>query len=307
MFKTCCNALTVDVEDYFQVSAFENVIARRDWDGLDSRVEANTLRVLELLGAHGLTGTFFILGWVARRHPGLVKAIAANGHEIACHGYAHQRILHQTRHSFRRDVAMAKSLLEDITGIQVRGYRAPSYSITRSTLWALDILIEEGFSYDSSIFPVVHDLYGIPGAPPHPHRISCPAGEILEFPPTTLRLSLFGRTLAVPIAGGGYLRLFPGWFLHWALKRVNRAEGQPVALYFHPWEIDPGQPRIKACLKSRFRHYLNLDKTECRLRRLFERMEFAPMGSVLEALGMFETAGLDPAAPVPGRQALGSG
>lgn len=285
MFNPRRNALTVDVEDYFHVSAFEGVIQPDAWDGFDSRVAVNTRRVLDLLGDCNLTGTFFVLGWVAERHPELVRAIQAAGHEIACHGFGHQRILFQTPETFRRDVASAKALLEDITGQPVLGYRAPSYSITPETAWALDVLIEEGFAYDSSIFPICHDLYGFPGASPHPHRLLRPSGEILEFPPTTMRLRLLGRSLTIPIAGGGYLRLFPGWFLRWGLGRVNRSEGQPCAVYFHPWEIDPGQPRIKAGWKSRFRHYLNLDKTENRLRALFKRFDFAPMGSVLAELG----------------------
>jgi len=287
------NALTVDVEDYFHVSAFEKSISPGSWDSFDSRVEANTGRVLELFGAHGLTGTFFILGWVAERHPGLVRAIQAEGHEVACHGYAHQRILFQTPQAFRQDVARAKALLEDITGAAVTGYRAPSYSITRDTQWALDILIEEGFLYDSSIFPIVHDLYGIPGSRPHPHRILRRGGEIMEFPPTTLRLSFLGRTLAVPISGGGYLRLFPGWFMRWGFGRVNSVEGQPAVLYFHPWEIDPGQPRIPAGWKSCFRHYHNLEKTEARLRRLFDGRNFAPMRTVLDAMGALPATSLD--------------
>jgi polysaccharide deacetylase family protein (PEP-CTERM system associated) len=290
------NALTVDVEDYFHVSAFEGQIDPETWDAIPPRVEANTRRVLDLLAANGLTGTFFVLGWVAERFPGLVRAIQEHGHEIACHGYGHERILFQTPRDFSRDVAKAKAILEDITGRPVLGYRAPSYSITRQTLWALDVLIEQGFHYDSSIFPVTHDLYGLPGAHPHPHRIVRPGGEILEFPPTTLRLSFWGRTLAVPISGGGYLRLFPDWFLHWGLRHVNQSDGQPAALYFHPWEIDPGQPRIKAGWKSRFRHYHNLDKTEGRLRRLFARLDFAPMGAVLEQMGELHTVS-HPASP----------
>lgn len=287
------NALTVDVEDYFHVSAFESTITPDSWDGFDSRVEANTRRVLDLFGAHGLTGTFFILGWVAERHPDLVRAIQADGHEVACHGHAHQRILFQTPQAFRQDVSRAKALLEDITGVAVAGYRAPSYSITRDTQWALDILIEQGFLYDSSIFPIVHDLYGIPGSSPHPHRIVRPDGEIKEFPPSTLRLSFLGRTLAVPIAGGGYLRLFPGWLMRWGFGRVNRVEGQPAVLYFHPWEIDPGQPRIPAGWKSSFRHYHNLEKTEARLRQLFLGRNFAPMRAVLDAMGELPATTLD--------------
>lgn len=284
MPTACRNALTVDVEDYFHVSAFEGIIKPDAWDSLESRVEANTRRVLELFETHGLHATFFVLGWVAQRQPGLVKAIRNAGHEIACHGMNHRRIHTQTPGQFRQDVAEAKAMLEDLTGACVTGYRAPSYSITRRNLWALDILIEEGFTYDSSLFPIVHDLYGIPGAYPHPHRIVRPVGEIREFPLSTLRLTLGGRSLAWPVAGGGYLRLFPGWFISWALSRINTREGQPGVLYFHPWEIDPGQPRVRAGWKSRFRHYLNLDKTECRLRGLFASLSFAPMGTVLENL-----------------------
>lgn len=295
------NALTVDVEDYFHVSAFESVIPPESWEARESRVEANTRRVLDLLEEYGVIGTFFVLGWVAERHPGLVRAIAAAGHEIACHGFAHRRIRFQTPETFRRDVATAKALLEDITGRRVLGYRAPSYSITPATVWALDILIEEGFGYDSSIFPIVHDLYGFPGALPHPHRITRPCGEILEFPPTTLRLGFAGRSLALPIAGGGYLRLFPGWFTRWGMGRVVRREGRPCAVYFHPWELDPGQPRIRAGWKSRLRHYLNLDKTEGRLRGLFATMPFAPMGRVLAALAPLPTVSLGHATPDGGR------
>lgn len=291
------NALTVDVEDYYHVSAFESVIAPGTWDELESRVEANTRRVLDLLAGYALAGTFFVLGWVAKRHPGLVRSIQAAGHEIACHGYQHRRILFQTPEIFRRDVSSAKSLLEDITGQPVRGYRAPSYSITPATAWALDILIEEGFAYDSSVFPIVHDLYGFPGAPPYPYCIARPGGTLLEFPPTTLRLNLLVRSMALPIAGGGYLRLFPGWFTRWGLRRLARDEGRPCAVYFHPWEIDPGQPRIKAGWKSRFRHYYNLAKMERRLRDLFENMAFAPMGTVLAALEPLPVVSLGPPPP----------
>lgn len=296
------NALTVDVEDYFHVSAFEGVVRPGQWSGFECRVEANTRKVLGLFKEYGLTATFFVLGWVARRHPGLVRDIAAAGHEVACHGFGHKRIRFQTPRSFRRDVAASKALLEDLTGRPVLGYRAPSYSITPETAWALDALIEEGFAYDSSIFPIVHDLYGFPGASPHPHRIRRASGEILEFPPTTLRLRFFGRSLALPIAGGGYLRLFPAWFLRWGLGRVNRREGQPGVLYFHPWEIDPDQPRIPARLKSRVRHYLNLRKTEARLRALLPDLRFGPMGRLLADLGPLPVVSLDQP-PTPSRTA----
>lgn len=299
------NALTVDVEDYFHVSAFEGLIRPEQWEKFDQRVADNTRRVLDLLQDFQLHATFFVLGWVAERHPDLVRAIHAAGHEVACHGQNHQRILHQTPEAFRQDVVSAKALLEDIIGCPVVGYRAPSYSITPATLWALDILIEEGFTFDSSIFPIVHDLYGFPGASPYPHRIRRPAGDILEFPPTTLRFGPSRGRLALPIAGGGYLRLFPSWFIRWGLDHVNRREGQPGVLYFHPWEIDPGQPRIAAGWKSRFRHYLNLNKTEKRLRKLFSRFNFAPMGAVLNVLEPLPTVSLDAFATAPASKRRG--
>lgn len=281
--NTIYNALTVDVEDYFHVSAFDNYISPLVWDTMESRVAANTRHVLELFSAYDLKATFFILGWVAQRHPTLVREIADRGHEVACHGMGHQRIHTQTPEQFRKDVSESKALLEDLAGTSVAGYRAPSYSITNRSLWALDILIELGFAYDSSIFPIIHDLYGIPEAYPHPHRIVRTQGSILEFPLSTFRIDLGNRTLALPASGGGYLRLFPSRFFTFALSRINIKEKQPGVLYFHPWELDPAQPRIKTGLKSRFRHYLNLDKTESRLRLLFEELPFAPMQTALEA------------------------
>jgi polysaccharide deacetylase family protein (PEP-CTERM system associated) len=278
---TIVNALTVDVEDYFQVQAFAGVISPDQWDGFESRVEANTHRVLDLLAGHGLKATFFVLGWEAERRPDLVRRIAAEGHEVACHGYGHQLIYRIGPEAFRRDVRQAKALLEDIVGHPVNGYRSPSYSITARSLWALDILIEEGFSYDSSIFPVIHDTYGIPDAPRFPHVIQRPSGTIVEFPPSTLEMRGFGLTYRLPVAGGGYLRLFPASLVRWALASIARREAKPAVLYFHPWELDPGQPRIRAGLKSRLRHYLNLRTTEDKLRRLFKDIPFAPMAQVL--------------------------
>lgn len=275
------NALTVDVEDYFHVSAFERCVSPSQWESLPERVCRNTERVLELFAAREITATFFILGWVAERHPELVRHIVEQGHEIACHGYAHGRITGMTRDAFRQDVDRARKLLQDMSGQPVSGYRAPSYSITAQTVWALDILLESGFSYDSSIFPIRHDLYGMPGAERFPHYIRREKGVLEEFPPTTLRWSLFGLGLNLPVSGGGYLRLLPARWISAAFAGLNK-KGRPCVLYFHPWEIDPGQPRIKAPLKSRFRHYLNLDTTEKKLGVLLAQHRFANMSSVLQ-------------------------
>lgn len=279
------NALTVDVEDYFQVTAFAKVIDPQDWDIYPSRVENNTTRVLDLLDEHGLKATFFVLGWVAERFPGLVRTIANRGHEVACHGYGHQLIYKQDPDAFRQDLRRSKSVLEQSTGLPVLGFRAPSYSITARSLWALDVLIEEGFAYDSSIFPVVHDNYGIPGAKRFPHLITRSSGSIREFPLTTLPMNLLGRKMTLPVAGGGYLRLLPVGLIRRGMQRINAHENQPVVLYFHPWEMDPDQPRIKSCFRSRFRHYHNLDLTEDKLRHLFRELEFGPMAEVLAAHG----------------------
>ncbi len=275
------NAVSVDVEDYFHVTAFEKHIAAADWPHYPARVVNNTLKILDLLDEFPVKATFFVLGWVAHRHPGIVREIDRRGHEVACHGFAHQRIYTLSPLQFRNDVQKSKNVIEDICGKAVLGYRAPSYSIVKQSLWALDILIEEGFVYDSSIFPIVHDIYGIPGAKRFPHLIERPAGTIQEFPLSTLTLGIANRTIAVPVAGGGYLRLFPVGLIERALSHINSYEKQPVVLYVHPWELDPGQPRIKAGIKSRFRHYINLDKTENKLRYLLARLRFAPLRDVL--------------------------
>lgn len=279
------NALTIDVEDYFQVNAFVRHVRRDEWDRYPLRVGQNTARILELLDEYGIRATFFVLGWVAERVPGLVKEIHAKGHEIACHGYGHDLIYSIGPDAFRADIRRSKQILEDQCGQRVQGYRAPSYSVTGRSLWALDILIEEGFSYDSSIFPVYHDTYGVPDAPRFPHVISRPAGSISEFPLTTYPLRLGKKEYRLPIAGGGYLRLFPAELIRRGIESINQQEKQPAVLYFHPWEIDPEQPRIKAGLKSRFRHYLNLDKTEGKLKHLIQNLRFGPMGHVLENYG----------------------
>lgn len=277
------NAVSIDVEDYFHVTAFERYIPAADWNVYPARVVNNTLRILELLDEFAVKATFFVLGWVANQYPGLVREINRRGHEIACHGFAHRRIYTLSPLEFRNDVRKSKDVIENICGKRILGYRAPSYSIVKQSLWALDILIEEGFAYDSSIFPIVHDIYGMPGAKRFPHVIERPSGTIQEFPLSTLTVKIANRTITIPVAGGGYLRLFPVGLIERALSHINSCERQPVVLYVHPWEIDPGQPRIKAGIKSRFRHYINLDKTENKLRYLLARMRFAPLRDVLSA------------------------
>lgn len=274
------NAMTVDVEDYFHVSAFEKEIPMESWDSIPMRVVENTERILDLFDEHSVKGTFFVLGWVAQRAPGLVRSISERGHEIACHGMGHQRIYKIGREAFEKDIDRSKKLLEDISGQSVMGYRAPSYSITSESIWALDVLIDAGFTYDSSIFPIHHDLYGMPDAKRHPHSIERDHGVIREFPPTTYQMNLLGRKVNIPVSGGGYLRLLPVKFISGALRRINE-QGNEAVIYFHPWEIDPEQPRIKAGLKSRFRHYVNLGKTYSKLESLLDEFSFAPMAQVL--------------------------
>ncbi len=269
------NALTVDVEEHFQVAAFERTIAREDWAHAESRVEYSTGRVLDLFAARGVRATFFVLGWVAEKHPQLVRRIVADGHELASHGYDHTRVHQFTAEQFRADVTRTKAILEDLGGVAVRGYRAPSYSINGRNLWALDVLQETGHVYSSSIYPIRHDLYGMPEAPRFPFRFR-PDG-ILEIPVTTV--SIAGRNL--PCGGGGYFRLLPYGAFRWALRRVNREDRQAGLFYFHPWEVDPGQPRVSgAPLKSRFRHYLNLDAMHGRLERLLGDFRWGRMDEV---------------------------
>jgi polysaccharide deacetylase family protein (PEP-CTERM system associated) len=272
------NAMTVDVEDYFHVQAFAGVIGRGDWERYPSRVERNTLRLLEMFACRQVRATFFILGWVAERFPSLVRAIGTAGHRVGCHGYGHRVIYEGSKLDFREDVRRARQIIENISGIPVTSFRAPSYSITSKTLWAFEVLGEEGFEYDSSIFPVIHDNYGIPGAPRFPHikRLKC-GRQIREFPPSTLRL--LGNN--IPVAGGGYLRLFPYRLTAWAIDHLNKAEKQPAMVYLHPWEIDPDQPRIAAPWLSRFRHYNNLDSTETKCQKLLNDFSWAPMEEVL--------------------------
>ena len=267
------NAMTVDVEDYFHVTAFADSLDRSRWGSLESRVERNTLHLLELFARHDVRITFFVLGWVAQRFPALIRELQRAGHEIACHGMTHELIYKQSPGTFRQETHAAKALLEELTGTKVRGYRAATYSITAQSLWALDILEELGFEYDSSVFPVRHDLYGIPGASRRPFRVA--SGRLVEIPLTTVNVA--GQSL--PCAGGGYFRLLPYAFFRWALGRVN-AEGLPAVFYLHPWEIDPQQPRIGASWRSRFRHYTNLDRTEPRLERLLEDFSWGRMDEV---------------------------
>lgn len=275
------NALTIDVEDYFQVNAFEPYIPRESWDRYPLRVADNVARLLDLLDEYQVKATFFVLGWVAERVPGTVREIQARGHEVASHGYGHQLIFRIGPQAFRDDIRRAKAVLEDITGTAVRGYRAPTYSITRESLWAFDFLLEAGFSFDSSVFPVYHDTYGIPDAPRFPYLVRRPAGTLQEFPLTTLPLKLAGKSVQLPIAGGGYLRLLPVSLIKWGIDRINRVEKMPCVLYLHPWEIDPGQPRIKAGWKSRFRHYNNLERTEEKLRYLLKGIRYGTMSQTL--------------------------
>lgn len=271
------NALSVDVEDYFQVSAFDRIVSRATWKSFDSRVVPNTQRLLDLFDETGVKGTFFTLGWVAEHHPRLVREIASRGHEVASHGYHHQLVYMLTAQQFREDVRSAKAALEDATGSPVIGFRAPSFSIVQRSLWALDVLIEEGYAYDTSIFPVHHDRYGIPDAPRHVHRIERPAGSILEMPASTVRLGAFN----LPIAGGGYFRQFPYALTRWGIRRVNTVDRAPVVFYLHPWEVDPDQPRLEVGAATRWRHYRGLDRVAQRLRRLVRDFQFATVADVL--------------------------
>lgn len=267
------NALTVDVEEYFHPNAMDGAVDPSEWDSLPRRVEECTHRLLDMLSEHGVRATFFVLGWVAERFPGLVGEIAGRGHEVACHGFAHRLAYRLGPERFRTDAERARGVLEDRLGRRVEGFRAASYSITSASLWALDALIDLGFAYDSSIFPVRHDLYGIPDFSRVPVRVRRAGGEILEFPPSTVRLA--GRNW--PVAGGGYFRLLPYRLTRLAIRRLNRRERLPAMVYVHPWEIDPEQPRLPAGRGARFRQYTNLSRTESRLRRLLADFRFAPI------------------------------
>jgi polysaccharide deacetylase family protein (PEP-CTERM system associated) len=273
------NGLSVDVEDYFHAEAIAAHFDRSNWEMMECRVVENTHRVLDLLGEHNARATFFVLGWVAERFPKLVLEIHARGHEIGCHSYWHRLVYQLTPDEFREDTRRAKEVIESSTGVKVIGYRAPSFSVTKSSLWALTILSELGFEYDSSIFPIRHDLYGIPGHA----RFLCRyekdgRWEMAELPLSTWRLG----NINLPFGGGGYLRILPFAYTRRAFRRVNEGERQPAIVYFHPWEIDPEQPRLEVPLRSRLRHYMNLSRMRERVTMLLQNYEFVPLGELLE-------------------------
>ncbi len=271
------NALTVDVEDYYHVRALEPYIHAKAWDYLPTRVVANTMRILEILEKHGVKATFFVLGWVARKIPSLIREIQERGHELASHGYEHKLAYEMTREEFRADVRKSKNLIEDITGTKINGFRATSFSITSKNLWCLDVLIEEGFSYDSSIFPIYRSDYGISDWHPFPKLISCSSGEIYELPPSTV--SFFKGRL--PVAGGAYLRFFPLGFIARGIRKVNTVESKSAVLYIHPWELDTDQPRIKAHTLAALRHYGGIGKLESKLIRLLKEYRFGTAKEVI--------------------------
>jgi polysaccharide deacetylase family protein (PEP-CTERM system associated) len=270
--------MTVDVEDYYQVSAFDRYISRRQWDQYPSRVVENTRRVLRLFAGHDVRATFFILGWVGHRFPGLVREIAEAGHEVGCHSYWHRLIYLQTPTQFRDDLRQARDVLQDATGRPVTAYRAPSWSITAQSQWALEILAEEDFAYDSSIFPIYHDRYGMPNINPYPHQMNLGGGKLWEFPPSVIRCA----GVNIPVSGGGYFRFYPVAWSTYALRRVNRRADQPFLFYIHPWELDPDQPRIAANWRARWRHYINLSTTEKKLDRLLSQFQFGCLTEVLQ-------------------------
>lgn len=285
------NLLTIDVEDYFHAYGLASSAPPRPghrpgrapryaWDAMPGRVDYTTRRLLSLLQEHGVSATFFVLGWVAERHPELVRAIAAGGHEIASHGFGHELVYEMTVTRFREDVRRTRGVLEQIAGAPVVGYRAPSFSITPRSRWAIDVLIEEGYRYDSSVFPIRRSRYGDPASPRGIHWLRPPQGGdpgLLEVPPSTV--SLLGQNL--PVAGGGFFRLWPLAMTRWAIRRLNERESMPAVIYLHPWEIDPDQPRLPATTGNGFRHYLNLDRTEPRLASLMEEFRFAAVASAL--------------------------
>ena len=271
------NALTIDVEDYFQVSAFAPYIARDDWERRECRVERNVARILDMLAARETKATFFVLGWIAERYPALVRSIAAAGHEIASHGYGHQRASDLSQAQFQVDIQRAKAILEDIADVEVRGYRAPSFSIGTGNLWAFDCLARAGYRYSSSVYPIRHDHYGMPDSPRFAHPVS---DGLIEIPVTTLRM--FSRNF--PSSGGGYFRLLPYALSRWMLRQVNSGEGQPAIFYLHPWEIDAGQPRIAGIdARTRFRHYVNIDRMAARVQQLLCDFRWGRMDEIFLA------------------------
>jgi polysaccharide deacetylase family protein (PEP-CTERM system associated) len=280
---TAQSVLSVDVEDYFHVENFAHMIRRDQWESFPSRIQDNTRRLLDLFDTCEVKATCFILGWVAERYPGLVREIVDRGHEPACHSFWHRLVFNLAPQEFRDDTMRAKNCIEQAAGVAVAGYRAPSFSITRKSLWAVEILVELGFTYDSSIFPVRHDCYGIPDAPRQPHPIQTPAGVLMEFPMTTFR---FPGGPNLPVAGGGYLRLLPYWYTEMGIRHA-RKENRPVMIYVHPWEVDAQQPRMNVSFLKRVRHYANLSKTHSRLEQLirsarcttFRESGFLPLAS----------------------------
>ena len=279
------NVLTVDVEDYFHVEAFADRIPKTQWALYSPRVEGNVDRILVMLDRYDVKATFFVLGWVAEEFPLLIRRIAQAGHEIGCHGFSHDHLDRLSPEGFRADIRDARNRLMDLIHRPVVCYRAPSFSVTERTLWAFDILVEEGFIFDSSVFPVRHDVYGIPGAPRFPQWYRTAGGNaIFEFPPSTVRY--WNNNLGV--AGGGYLRMFPYAFTRWALQEINYKEHQPAMVYLHPWEIDPKQPRISARWRSQFRHYTNLRTTAIKLERLLQEFRFTSFSRVCQELESFQ-------------------
>jgi polysaccharide deacetylase family protein (PEP-CTERM system associated) len=267
------NALSIDVEEYFQVTGFEDTVRRADWGGYESRLSIGLGRLLEIFERHGVKATFFFLGWVAERHPDALRRVAALGHEIGVHGYDHRLVYHQTPQAFQRDVSNALERIRRVYSGEVLGYRAPSFSVREDTLWSLEILKELGFRYDSSVFPFRRRRYGIARAPQAPYEV---LPGLFEFPMSTV--SLFGH--ALPVAGGGYFRLYPSWLTRWAIRRIN-AEGRPAIVYVHPWELDPDQPRLRGSWGNVFRHRVNLSRTASRLDSLCREFAFAPIRDVL--------------------------
>lgn len=280
MKSTIAHHFTVDVEEYFQVSAFDSAVSRSSWSDRESRVVASVHRLLELLAERDATGTFFVLGWVAERHPGMVREIAEAGHEIASHGWGHRRVIHLTPQEFRESVRRSKQVLESIAGEAVAGYRAPSFSIVPGREWALDILLEEGYCYDSSLFPVRRPGgYGFPDGGRDPYWLPRPQGRLAEVPPTTLRLG----GVNFPAAGGAYFRLFPYQLVQAAFRQAER-RGEPGTFYIHPWELDTEQPRIRVPWTSGVRHYTGLQRTIPRLRRLLSEFRFQPIARTLHLI-----------------------
>jgi polysaccharide deacetylase family protein (PEP-CTERM system associated) len=274
------NAITIDLEDYYQVSAFSSDVDIEQWDGYSGRIERNTNRLLSIFDDLGAKATFFALGWLAKKHAKLLREITDRGHEIACHSNLHRSVYAMSADEFRLDTAQAKQLLEDVTGARVFGYRAPSFSIKRNSLWAFEILAELGFSYDSSVFPINHPSYGWPRGPRFPFTIKTPSGSITEFPMPTLQI--WGAR--VPIGGGAYFRLLPYWYTRWAIRHINASEDHSACIYFHPWELDSEQPRIAGSVSARLRHYFGLRGAESKFRRLLHDFHVQPLIHVIGEL-----------------------